>query len=49
MKGLAKEPICILHGHGQWFGQGIGKQGWVELGKGYEKGDTYNYVNIKKI
>lgn len=36
VKGLAKEPIGIAHRHRQWCGEGQGKgrQGWVQVGKG---------------
>lgn len=35
VKGLVKEHVSISHGHGQWCGecQGMGRWGWMEVGK----------------
>ena len=35
VKTLAKEQVCIAHGHRQWCdgSQGRGDRGWVEVGK----------------
>ena len=52
MKGLAKEYICITHGHRQQWGEGQregGDGGWMERGKSRNWGHLQVSTNkIKK-
>lgn len=47
LKKLAKEHICLVHGHGQQCGnsQREGDRGWTQVEKVGENGNICNSVN----
>ena len=50
VKGLTKEYLCMTHGHGQRYGDQLGKGrggDWVEAGKGRKGRDICNSINNK--